>query len=82
MQRLLFTIFTFFIVVCCFAQKKEIPRDTSFTVYGTWMKEKKYRPYIEIAAPAKPGNVLLKENVVYKTINERSLVLDIFILRK
>ena len=64
------------------AQKKEVPRDTSFTVYSAWVKEKVKRSYIEIATKTKPENVWLKQDVVYKSIEGRDLLLDIFYPRR
>lgn len=55
-----------------------IPRDTSFTLNGTYIKEKKYRPYIQIANPGLPENVTLKKDVVYSKLNGRELLLDVY----
>jgi len=55
-----------------------IPRDTSFTVYGSYIKEQKKRPYIKIAQPSMPPGVKSKENVIYSSIGERKLPADIF----
>lgn len=82
MLKQIITISAVLIVASAFAQQKEIPKDTSFTVYGTWIKEKKKRPYIEIASVTKPKNVLLKKDVVYKTIYERNLLADVFYPKK
>ncbi len=45
----------------------QVPRDTSFTVYQTYIKERKYRSYIEIANP-QPVGITAKEGVVYSTL--------------
>lgn len=42
-----------------------IPRDTSFTVNSTFVKEQKKRPYIEIVKPELPENVKAYENIMY-----------------
>lgn len=55
-----------------------IPRDTSFTVYGTYVKESKVRPYIKIAEPSMPEGVKSKENVVYCAYGNRQLRGDVF----
>src|SRR5947209_5720573 len=55
-----------------------IARDTSFTVYSTYIKEKKKRPYIEIVEPVKDANVKSKVNIVCNSINGRDLLADIF----
>lgn len=61
-----------------FAQNTLVKKDTSFTTYGTFIKERKHYPFIEIAAPLKPKNVKELNNLVYKKIGERELNLDIF----
>lgn len=56
-----------------------IPRDTSFTVQATYLKEKKYRPYIKIVEPKLPDGVSAYENVVYSTPYEgRKLLLNVY----
>jgi len=55
-----------------------VPRDTSFTVYGTYVKESKARPYIRIAQPAMPKGVKCKENLIYCSYGTRNLTADIF----
>ncbi len=60
------------------ASSKSIVRDTSFTVYATYIKERKNRPYIQIAQPAMPKGVKSKENVVYSTTGNRELLADVF----
>lgn len=60
------------------AQTTEIPRDTSFTVYSTFLKERKTRPYIEIAKPEMPAGVKSKENLVYSRLGSRKLLADVY----
>jgi acetyl esterase/lipase len=55
-----------------------IQRDTSFTVYGTYIKESKNRPYIKIAQPSMPAGVKSKKDFVYNTIGTRELTADIY----
>lgn len=55
-----------------------IPRDTSFTIKSAYEKERKKRPYIEIAEPALTKDVKREADIAYKTVNGRQLVLDIF----
>jgi len=55
-----------------------IPRDTSFTVRATYEKEKKKRPYIEIANPVLSPSVGSETDIHFKEINGHSLVLDVF----
>ncbi|MCU7547798.1 alpha/beta hydrolase [Chitinophagaceae bacterium LB-8] len=57
---------------------QSIPRDTSFTVYGTYIKESKGRPYIRVAQPAMPEGVKSKENIIYSTMGNRELSADVF----
>lgn len=58
--------------------QQDIPRDTSFTVNGTYLKESKYRPYITIAEPDIVHPILSKLDVVYDKIGSRALHLDVF----
>lgn len=56
-----------------------IPRDTSFTVYSTLIKERKKHPYIEIVKPNLPENVEAHEAIVYSHPTEgRDLHLNIY----
>jgi pectinesterase len=45
---------------------------------GTFIKEQKKRPYIIIASPKQNDNVLVKKDIVFRTILERQLPLDIY----
>ncbi len=45
-----------------------VPRDTSFTLYQTFVKERKYRPYIQMAQPELPTGVVAHECLVYSTL--------------
>jgi pectinesterase len=63
------------------SQTKEtlaIPRDTSFTVYGSFKKERGKYPFISIVRPQLPDGVATDENVVYVEHGNRQLHLDIF----
>lgn len=51
------------------AKKYEIPRDTSFTIPQTYVKERKARSYIEVANPQVAG-ITAQEGVVYSTIKD------------
>jgi acetyl esterase/lipase len=71
----------FFLLLILFptvASAQQIPRDTSFTVYSAFMKEKKNFPEIEIAEPKLPKGVLAKEDVVFSSPGKRDLHLDVF----
>ncbi|TKC00499.1 alpha/beta hydrolase [Pedobacter cryophilus] len=63
-------------------QKTNIPRDTSFTLQSTFIKEKKKFPFITIADSLLSKNLLLKGNLVYKKIGDRALHLDIIYPKK
>lgn len=58
--------------------KKDYPVDTSFSIYGSWLKEKKKFPQISIAVPPITSAIKIEENVVYQRLGERELVLDIY----
>ncbi len=55
-----------------------IPRDTSFTVLNTFVKEKKKFPFIEIAQPLMTAGIKTDPNVVYSKVGERKLLADVF----
>lgn len=59
-------------------QTTAIPRDTSFNIPATFIKEKKKRPYITVADPVIPKNVVVERDVVFRSVGERTLALDIF----
>jgi len=61
-----------------FNTQAQLKRDTSFTLYGTYLKEKKARPYIEIANPVMPPSVKVQKDIVYRKIGDRHLLLDVF----
>jgi len=62
--------------------QKAIPRDTSFNIQATYIKEQKKCPYIQVAVPTQPKDVLLKQDVVYRTLGDRQLTLDIYYPKK
>ncbi len=53
-------------------------KDTTYTVYQTYIKLKKKYPDIKIVEPIKNTAIITNENVVYKTMADRQLHLDIF----
>ena len=63
--------------VASYAQNS-IPRDTSFTLKGTFIKEQKKRPYITIALPEVSKTVIIKKDIVFRMIKERELSLDVY----
>lgn len=77
--------FTFFFLLCCFTQAQTIvnidgvPRDTSFTVHATYVKEAKYRPYIQIAKPEYSDNIKYYESITYsQPTSGRELKLNVY----
>jgi pectinesterase len=81
MQRLNLIFILFLVAVMAFAQQP-IPRDTSFTIQSTFVKEKKYRPYIEIARPEMSDEVTSLKDQVYKKLRERELKADVYYPKK
>ena len=77
-MKYIIAILLLFISAISFAQKNIVPRDTTFTLNGTFIKEQKKRPYIIIASPKPNDNVLVKKDIVFKTIKERELLLDVY----
>lgn len=82
MKRALFLLILVFTCMPLAWSQVVVPRDTSFTISTTLIKEKKYRPYISVADPEKPAHVVIKENVVYRKIGERTLLADIYYPKK
>jgi len=62
----------------CLAQVDNIPLDTSFTIYNNYVKLRKYYPFVTPITPAHSGDFNTDTNVVYKTLGERALHLDVF----
>ncbi|MFD2538096.1 nucleoside hydrolase-like domain-containing protein [Sphingobacterium chuzhouense] len=58
--------------------KAAVPRDTSFTLQGTYLKERKYHPYISIAETNVDESIHTRLNLEYDRIEERPLFLDVF----
>jgi acetyl esterase/lipase len=61
----------------CLAQQP-VMRDTTFTLQSTFEKEVKKRPYIKIVTTALSENVKQENNIAYRHIGNRELLLDIF----
>ncbi|SHH88809.1 Acetyl esterase/lipase [Wenyingzhuangia marina] len=57
---------------------QEIKKDTAYTVYSTFIKEKKKYPKITLVKLKEYKNVLVKKNIVYKGLENRNLHLDAF----
>lgn len=66
-----------------YGQSDPLPRDTSFTVYQTYQKEKKHFPHINIVEPQLPEGIISYENITYAEIpdspfGKRELHVDIY----
>ena len=82
MKKLLIVIFGFIANEAMAQQQAEIPRDTSFTIKSTLIKELKRFPFITVADSPLNKSVLVEEQIVYKSIADRALHLDIFYPKK
>lgn len=77
-------VISWFAVFCMsnYSYGVEYPRDTTYTVYSTYIKLKKHYPEIKIVYPEADKSVKSEENVTYKTVQEgnepRPIFLDIF----
>lgn len=60
------------------AQLRPAPRDTSFATYSAYKSALKKYPFITIANPPVPKNIISKNNLVYCTVDGRDLHLDVF----
>ena len=56
----------------------QLPRDTSFNIPATLIKEQKKRPYITVASPELAKHARLEKEVVYRRLGNRKLLLDVF----
>jgi acetyl esterase/lipase len=56
----------------------QVVKDTSFTIYSSYAKEKKKFPQIEIPSYALPAGVVVKKDIVYCSIGERQLLADVY----
>ena len=79
MLRTLTLIFCF-LPSLTFAQEKKIdfPRDTSFNVHSTFLKERKQYPFIQPVSEFDIPGVKAKKDVVYCELGERKLHADVF----
>lgn len=62
---------------------KSVPKDTTYTIYQTWLKAKKTYPGSKPASSDVPSNVSLLKDLVYTTLQDsiypgRALHLDVF----
>jgi len=76
-QKILFAAICFPLVL--FAQSiKGITKDTSYTIYTAYEKLLHDYPFIKIAAAEVNDSISVKENIIYNSIDNRDLRLDIF----
>src|SRR5690554_2962711 len=55
-----------------------VPRDTSYTVHSSYIKEVKRFPFIRIASAEIPSGINAMEAIPYKSIGERILTLSVY----
>lgn len=78
LTRLFILINLFFALsVSSFAQRQivyidYVPRDTSYTLHQTYLKQKRYFPDIETVKDELPDNLLRLSNLTYKTIEREN----------
>ena len=73
-------IFLLLLVLCAWTfaqQKKEIPRDTSFSLGSTASKVYKQFPFAKLVIPKLPDGVTEQRDIVYTAYGNRDLHLDI-----
>lgn len=73
-MKLLLSIFLL-LNFCTYAQ---IIKDTSFSIQGSFIKEKKRYPAIEIPGVTLPAGVLVQKDVVYGIVGGRELFADVY----
>jgi pectinesterase len=78
--RLLFLILLSFKFSLAQPEDEEliVYRDTSFTVFSTFTKERQKFPFIEIANPPLHDSIIIDSNLVYAEYGKRKLRLNIF----
>jgi len=68
-----------FLAVClALNAQSPVPRDTSFALYSTFIKNKKKYPEISMVSEQLPKGVKLKKDITYCSIGQRALKLDVF----
>ncbi|MFD2161195.1 alpha/beta hydrolase fold domain-containing protein [Paradesertivirga mongoliensis] len=73
-----FLLFILIVGVFFSSAAQERVRDTSFSVYSTFIKTRKNHPEISIASPPLSATVKVKTGLVYQKVNGRRLELDVF----
>jgi pectinesterase len=84
-KHLILLVFVFYVHADVCAQT-EIPRDTTYTVLGTYNKLKKQYPTIQLVMPYENPGIVQQNDVVYTILqrgdNHRALKADIFYPKK
>jgi len=78
MNRIFGVLLLLYLPVALIAQNQQFPRDTSFNVHSTFIKERKYYPFIKPVQEFVIPGVNEKRNVVYYSFGERKLHADVF----
>ncbi|HOO94720.1 MAG TPA: pectinesterase family protein [Proteiniphilum sp.] len=55
-----------------------VPRDTSYTVHSSYIKEVKRFPFIRVASAEIPAGIKAIESIPYKSIGNRELTLSVY----
>ena len=73
-----FLVYAVFIYPQQYFSEDGILKDSSYTVYGYYQKELKKFPFIEIVKPEHTPLVKEEYNIIYSSIGNRNLHLDLF----
>ncbi|HVG16335.1 MAG TPA: alpha/beta hydrolase [Chitinophagaceae bacterium] len=77
-MKIFFIILSLIGAIAAGGQRTPVPRDTSFTVLSSYIKERKNFPFIEIAKPPFPALIDSSDKIIYDSIGERTLELQVF----
>ncbi len=78
MQQFKYLFLIFGVMLSGGIRSQVVVKDTSYTVYQTYVKLKKNNPAIRISEPIKNAGIIAAEEVVYRTLANRQLHLDIY----
>ncbi|MFA9389541.1 MAG: alpha/beta hydrolase fold domain-containing protein [Prolixibacteraceae bacterium] len=74
-----FVVLFLFIAVICKAREPDVfPRDTSFTLYSAFQKERKTYPFIQAIYPVVPPTIEVMPDLVYAKYGEREMHIDVY----
>jgi acetyl esterase/lipase len=77
-MRISLLLLFWFMAIVALAQEADFPRDTSYTVHSAYKKLHKKYPFIKVVDPHLPEGVGVQEEIVYKSLGQRKLHLDVF----